>query len=101
MQSKNIIALLLTLTLSTSETHVIAQDAGGISEYGETELNNDELPGIGSLFPVDELISNDESLGTDDVPSLGGSIPVDGGLSLLLAAGAAYGARRLRRRKYA
>ena len=26
-------------------------------------------------------------------------IPVDGGLSLLLAAGAAYGARRLRRRK--
>jgi hypothetical protein len=28
-----------------------------------------------------------------------GTVPVDGGLSLLLAAGAAYGIRRVRRRK--
>lgn len=28
-----------------------------------------------------------------------GDVPVDGGLSLLLAAGAAYGARRVRRRR--
>jgi hypothetical protein len=43
------------------------------------------------------------STGTeDDEASFGDNVtdtPVDGGLSLLLAAGAAYGARRLRRRR--
>ena len=40
-----------------------------------------------------------EELGaeTDGPPSLGGDVPVDGGLSLLLAAGAAFGGRRLYR----
>jgi hypothetical protein len=40
-----------------------------------------------------------EDLGTEgDAPSMG-DIPVDGGLSLLLAAGAAYGVRRVHRKK--
>lgn len=40
-----------------------------------------------------------EELGseTDGPPSMGGDVPVDGGLSLLLAAGAAFGSRRLLR----
>lgn len=39
---------------------------------------------------------------TDDLgstPAPGNEVPVDGGLSLLLAAGAAYGGRRLYRKK--
>jgi hypothetical protein len=39
---------------------------------------------------------DEDPIGTDNREP--GDIPVDGGLSLLLAAGAAYGARRLRRR---
>lgn len=40
-----------------------------------------------------------EELGAEaDVPSMG-DIPLDGGLSLLLAAGAAYGVRRVHRKK--
>lgn len=41
-----------------------------------------------------------EELGSEvdlSPPSMGGDIPVDGGLSLLLAAGAAFGSRRLLR----
>ena len=40
-----------------------------------------------------------EELGSesDGPPSMGGDVPVDGGLSLLLAAGAAFGSRRLLR----
>jgi hypothetical protein len=40
---------------------------------------------------------DDDPAGTDNGNP--GGIPVDGGLSLLLAAGAAYGVRRLRGRK--
>ena len=35
----------------------------------------------------------------DDPLDGDGTVPVDGGLTLLLAAGAAYGARRLRRHR--
>lgn len=41
-------------------------------------------------------MAQDEELGTE-APDPGSSVPVDGGLSLLLAAGAAYGGRRLYR----
>ncbi len=53
------------------------------------------------LFPQlseDDTGGGDDFVGTDNGPDPG-PLPVDGGLSLLLAAGAAYGARRLRRRK--
>jgi hypothetical protein len=48
---------------------------------------------IATLPPV---MAQDEELGTE-APDPGSSVPVDGGLSLLLAAGAAYGGRRLHR----
>ena len=69
----------------------------------------DELPLTGGqeenpLMFMDDftnsLLSDDQtSTESDDPPPLNNdpSAPVDGGLSLLLAAGAAYGARRLRK----
>ena len=42
-----------------------------------------------------------EDLAGEAPPNPGNDVPVDGGLSLLLAAGAAYGAGRLRRRAQA
>ena len=43
------------------------------------------------------VIAQEEELGTENGPAMG-DVPVDGGLSLLLAAGAAYGGRRLYRK---
>ena len=40
------------------------------------------------------VFAQDEELSTENGPDPG-AVPVDGGLSLLLAAGAAYGGRRL------
>lgn len=42
--------------------------------------------------------SQDELLDTEGAPDPQG-VPVDGGISLLLAAGAAYGVSRIRKRK--
>ena len=42
------------------------------------------------------VIAQEEELGTDSAPTMG-DVPIDGGLSLLLAAGAAFGGRRLYR----
>jgi hypothetical protein len=46
------------------------------------------------------LMAQEEELGSETYapPSLGADIPIDGGLSLLLAAGAFYGGRRLHRK---
>lgn len=44
-------------------------------------------------FPV---LAQEEELGVDNAPAMG-DVPVDGGLSLLLAAGAAFGSRKLLR----
>lgn len=51
------------------------------------------------LFMIASLpvLAQEEELGTE-APDPGSSVPVDGGLSLLLAAGAAYGGRRLYRK---
>jgi hypothetical protein len=46
-----------------------------------------------SSLPV---LAQEEELGTENGPAMG-DVPVDGGLSLLLAAGAAFGGRRLYR----
>ena len=43
------------------------------------------------------VLAQEEELGTENGPAMG-DVPVDGGLSLLLAAGAAYAGRRLYRR---
>jgi hypothetical protein len=59
--------------------------------FEETRIESPVFPDLtGHLLDEDPI-------GTDNREP--GDIPVDGGLSLLLAAGAAYGARRLRRRK--
>lgn len=56
------------------------------------------------IFAALILILNITSLHAEDLeaesaaPTLG-DVPVDGGLSLLLAAGAVYGVRRVRRKK--
>ena len=42
------------------------------------------------------VLAQEEELGVDSAPTMG-DVPVDGGLSLLLAAGAAFGGRRLYR----
>ena len=43
------------------------------------------------------VIAQEEELGTENGPAMG-DVPIDGGLSLLLAAGAAYGGSRLYRK---
>jgi hypothetical protein len=43
------------------------------------------------------VLAQEEELGTENGPAMG-DVPVDGGLSLLLAAGAFYGGRRLHRK---
>jgi len=42
------------------------------------------------------VLAQEEELGTENGPAMG-DVPVDGGLSLLIAAGAAFGSRRLLR----
>jgi hypothetical protein len=43
------------------------------------------------------VLAQEEELGTENGPAMG-DVPVDSGLSLLLAAGAFYGGRRLHRK---
>ena len=90
--------LILTMMLTASVPVLQAQNADELF-YGSDQpgLLTDELPGVGNLLPVQDLLSTDDNLATEAGPAPG-VVPVDGGLSLLLAAGAAYGARRLRRR---
>ena len=78
-----------------------AQDIDVLHEKpSQPGLLVDEMPGVGNLLPVQDLLSTEESLSTESGSGPApGDIPVDGGLSLLLAAGAAYGARRVRSRK--
>ncbi len=66
------------LLQQNGESGIFTLDPGGIFDPGD--------PGEGIVVENDPLDGD-------------GVVPVDGGLSLLLAAGAAYGARRLRRRK--
>ena len=92
-------ALLVSLMLVTSLESLQAQDADTPSGGDDRPiLMTDGMPGLGNLLPVQDLLTSDEGLSTEGGPDFGGEVPVDGGLSLLLAAGAAFGARRLLRR---
>ena len=51
------------------------------------------------LITILLLIINMNAFSQDDPADGDGTVPVDGGLSLLLAAGAAYAGRRLYQRK--
>jgi hypothetical protein len=80
---------------------LIAVGHSAAQENTDTYNGSEELPVMPILLP--ELGSDqpeDDPMGTEDGPLPGGEpVPVDGGLSLLLAAGAAFGASRLRARK--
>jgi hypothetical protein len=65
-------------------------------------LVNEELPGLKGLLQTGSSGSFDEQLGSETGAM--GDVPVDGGITLLLAAGMAYGGKRLavgrRRRRF-
>ncbi len=79
---------LLTVLLTIAFLPGLRAQDGGVSM--------EEFPGLQGFMQVGNIESSDEHLATETGAL--GDVPVDGGLSLLLAAGAAYGARRLRRR---
>jgi hypothetical protein len=97
MRQIRIRAFLFSMLLSMSFASLHAQDSGDGSDIDDQPgLMTEGTPGIGNLLPMQDLLSDDESLATENGPAPG-DIPVDGGLSLLLAAGAAIGVSRLRR----
>jgi hypothetical protein len=62
---------------------------------------NDELPAIDFESTYNDTEPNDDG-GSADSPGFGddiGDVPIDGGISLLVGAGFAYGAARLRKKK--
>ena len=92
----------LIVTLS-AQAQTIGEDeiipgGSGINQLSENIQSLLEPVGGGGgglLDPGESLgVEQDDNVGDGD-----GQVPVDGGLSLLLAAGAAYGARKVRRRK--
>ena len=90
--------LLLYILLTATLTGLRAQDTEDPQAGVDPAiLLTDGMPGLQDVMNLDDPSSGDEGLGTENGPSPG-DIPVDGGLSLLLAAGAAYGVRRVRRR---
>jgi hypothetical protein len=62
---------------------------------------DDELPVIDFESTYNDTEPNDDN-GSADTPGFGddiGDVPIDGGISLLVGAGFAYGAARLRKKK--
>jgi hypothetical protein len=62
---------------------------------------DDELPAIDFGSTYNDTEPNDDG-GSADSPGFGddvGDVPIDGGISILLGAGLAYGAARLRKKK--
>ena len=62
---------------------------------------DDELPAIDFESTYNDTEPNDDG-GSADSPGFGddiGDVPIDGGISILLGAGFAYGAARLRKKK--
>ena len=62
---------------------------------------NDELPAIDFGSTYNDTEPSDDG-GSADAPGFGddiGDVPIDGGISLLVGAGFAYGAARLRKKK--
>jgi hypothetical protein len=105
MLKSTLITLLLCVLLSAYTTAAQAQDelVSSIQELSGLSGTEDGSP-LQALITMEDLdLDGDETLGTESggttPPAPGPAVPVDGGLSLLLAAGAAYGARRLHKAK--
>ena len=90
--------LLATLLVSAAFSGLRAQDSEEPQPGVEPAiLLTEGVTGLQDIMNLDGITSGDEDLSTENGPAPG-DIPVDGGLSLLLAAGAAMGVRRLRRK---
>jgi hypothetical protein len=92
-KTTTIIALILTTLIVQAQDEDLPSD-GLLQQNGESGVFTLDP---GWIFdpgdPGDGIVVETDPLDGDGV------VPVDGGLWLLLAAGAAYGARRLRRRE--
>lgn len=91
--------LLLAMLMSSLSSNVIGQefqnkDVNDIMFWNQ-DLTTSPFEGL-SQSGLEELIG---SLSGPIDPGNDPDVPIDGGLSLLLAAGAGYGVRRLRRKK--
>jgi hypothetical protein len=94
------ITLLMMLIVATTSLTANAETADDES-YNTGILSNDELPTMEFDFgPSADAVAPGGGPGTvpgfDDNTS---DVPVDGGISILLGAGLAYGAARLRKKK--
>jgi hypothetical protein len=95
-----IVSVILLGHSAVAQEAAVVQDVLSNLITPETPLDMDGFV----MNPVDEsgLLTNSDDLMTDgEIDDFGngqGQVPVDGGLSLLLAAGALYGGRRLAKR---
>ena len=96
--------LLVTMTMSltapafaqSGDEENIINAGSGINQLSENIQSLLEPVNGGDMGAGGGMGSGDDFLSTESDPLNGdGQVPVDGGLSLLLAAGAAYGGRRL------
>lgn len=94
------ITFLIVLLLATTSLNVSAETADE-ENYNIGILSNDELPRMEFDFgPSADAVAPGGGPGT--VPGFDDNeqdVPVDGGISVLLGAGFAYGAARLRKKK--
>ena len=94
------ITFLMVLLVATTSLKVSAESADE-ENYNTGILSNDELPTMEFDFaPSADAVGSGSGGGTvpgfdDNTPD----VPVDGGISILLGAGLAYGAARLRKKK--
>ena len=93
------ITFLIALCLTTSLN--VSAESADEENYNTGILSNDELPTMEVDFgPSADAVGPGSGSGTvpgfDDNTS---DVPVDGGISILLGAGLAYGAARLRKKK--
>ena len=94
------ITFLIVLLVATTSFNVIAESADE-ENYNIGILSNDELPTMEFDFgPSADAVAPGGGPGTvpgfDDQTN---DIPIDGGISILVGAGLAYGAARLRKKK--
>jgi|688.fasta_scaffold350775_3 hypothetical protein len=100
MNSFKKITFLIVLTLTFTSLNVSAETAEEES-YNTGIMENDKLPTMEFDFgPSADAVAPGGGPGTvpgfDDQTN---DIPIDGGISILLGAGLAYGAARLRKKK--